>query len=109
MGVILYGVLLAHLVAYKEQYTNIGLTFVATVIIRILAKKTGDKDNADLVSLGGSALTVGEFAKLLKKVSESSFDGAAGTGSSGKGAILKSFETIYGPIMDTIKQLMDKK
>jgi len=79
MGVILYGVLLAHLVAYKEQYANIGLTFAATVVIRILAKKTGDKDNADLVGLGGSALTVSEFAKLLKKISESSFDGTTGT------------------------------
>jgi len=110
MGVLLYAALLAHLVAYKENYTNIGLTFAATVIARILVKKTGDIDNATLVNLGGSALTVEQAAILLKKVTTLGFDGTTNPLSpSGKGIISDSFHTIYTPIIEMVKDMLDKK
>jgi len=98
MSIILYGLLMAHLVAYKEQYTNIGIMFAATVIAKILVKKTGDLDNATLVNLGGSALTVQQVAVLLKKVTTSSFDGVGGTGTT-KGIVPELIESIKNTLI----------
>ena len=95
MGVILYAALLGHLIAYKEEYTHIGIMFAATIIAKILVKKTGDLDNATLVELGGTALTIEQIAILLKKVSTSSFDGVGGTGTT-KGLLPALLESAKG-------------
>ena len=97
MSLILYAAFMAHLVAYKDQYTNIGIMFAATVIAKILAKKAGDADNATLIGLGGSALTIQQVAILLKKVTTSSFDGTGGTGTT-KGLIPELLESIKNSI-----------
>jgi len=94
MSLILYAAFMAHLVAYKEQYTNIGIMFAATVIAKILVKKTGDLDNATLINLGGSALTIEQVAILLKKVTASSFDGTGGITESTKGLVPTLLESL---------------
>lgn len=74
---------------------RIGVTFAVIVCMKVLVKVTGSKDNSDLVAVGGSALTIGEFVKLLKKVGTSSFDGTGGTGTT-KGLIPQLLESIKG-------------
>ena len=98
MSLILYAAFMAHLVAYKEQYANILIMFSATVIARILAKKSGDLDNATLINLGGSALTIQQVAILLKKVTTSSFDGTSGTGTT-KGLVPELLESIKNTLI----------
>lgn len=98
MSIILYGILLAHLTAYREQYTNIGITFAVTVMMKILARKIGDKDNADLIGIGGGALTVGEFAKLIKQVTTRGFNGGTAGTEATKGLLPELLESIKGLI-----------
>lgn len=68
MSIILYGILIAHLNAYREQYANIGITFAMTFVIKKLIKAGGNVDHADLIGVGGYALTIGEFVKLIGKM-----------------------------------------
>lgn len=77
MGVVLYGLLLAHFYSYREEYTHIGITFVVTVALKKLTKSIGSVDNADLIGLGGGCLTVSEFAKLLNVLSRKGFAGTS--------------------------------
>ena len=100
MGVLLYGVFLAHVYSYREEYMNIGITFATTVILRKLVKSIGSTDNSDLIGLGGGALTVGECAKLLNELTSKGFAGIP-KDSSGTG------EPFFG-ILELIKSSLGK-
>lgn len=100
MTVILYGILLAHLAAYKEQYANIGVTFAMTFVFKKLIKSMGSQDQADLIGLGGYTLSIGEFVKLLKQLTRTGFDGKV-TGANPNGYI--------GDILDAIKGVVISK
>ena len=64
--------------AYKDDYANIGVMFAMTVVIKMLAKSGGAKDQSDLIAVGGGALTIGQFVKLIAKIKASSFVGEEG-------------------------------
>lgn len=74
MSIILYGILLAHLNAYKNYYANIGVTFAITYVMKRMIKSL-DNDQADLIGLGGYTLTIGEFTKLLGSIKQNGFKG----------------------------------
>lgn len=65
MTLILYGLFIAHLNAYRDYYMRIGITFSMTFLMKKLVKSGGQQDNAELIGLGGYALTIGEFVKLI--------------------------------------------
>lgn len=64
MTLILYGIFIAHLNTYKDQYANIGITFAIAYLMKRLLRSIS-KDHADMVGLGGYSLTIGEFVKLM--------------------------------------------
>lgn len=102
MTTILYGLLLAHFVAYKDYYAKIGVTFAITYLIKRLVKSAGDKDNADLVGLGGYTLTIGEFIKLLNSIKKNSFTGSSSEETN------EIIGGLLGQIMDSIKDIVIK-
>jgi hypothetical protein len=65
------GILSAHFINYKEFYWKIISTFSAAYITKRLVRIAGDKDNSDIVGLGGYALTFVEVLKLLGAVKNS--------------------------------------
>ena len=73
--VLLYGILLAHLNAYKEHYASIGIMFCMTYVFKRMIKSSGSQDYADLTGLGGYVLTVGEVVNLIKDMKRSGFQG----------------------------------
>jgi len=75
ISVVLYGILMGHFYSYRERYTQIGITFAVTYMLKRLIKQTGNIDNADLVGLGGYALTVDGFIMLLGDMKKSGFTG----------------------------------
>jgi len=93
MSLVLYGVFLAHFMAYKEQYAHIGVMFSITVIMKILAKVGGSKEQSDLIAMGGGALTGSEFIKLLKEI--------------GKGGMTGATENKNGLVSDIMKSIME--
>lgn len=68
MGTILYGLLIAHLLGYKEHYIRIGTTFVLTFATKRFVKSFGSKNEAEIIALAGYTLTFGEFIKLISQV-----------------------------------------
>jgi hypothetical protein len=67
------GILSAHFINYKEFYWKIISTFSATYITKRLVRMIGDKDKADILGLGGYALTFVEVLKLLGAVKNNGF------------------------------------
>ena len=99
-AVIAYGIFIAHIAAYHEQYSNIGMTFALTYVIKRWVK-SWSKDDADIIGIGGYALTVGEFAKLIKDIKTTSFQGNAVDSGKIMGGVL-------GKSVDWIKDLIVK-
>jgi len=77
MSVVLYGIIMGHIYSYRERYTQIGITFAVTYMLKRLVRQTGNMDHADLVGLGGYALTVDGFIKLLGDMKRNGFTGNA--------------------------------
>jgi len=71
MEIILYGLFLAHVASYRENYCRIGATFAMTICMKYLVKASGNKEDANLVAVAGGALTFQEFMKLLNKMAHS--------------------------------------
>jgi len=102
MSFVLYGVFLAHVMAYKEQYAHIGIMFSITVIMKVLAKVAGAKDQSDLITVGGGALTASEFLKLLQQMTSRGITGGIG------GAKASSEGGLLGDIIESVKGLVTK-
>jgi hypothetical protein len=68
MGTILYGLLIAHLLGYKEHYIKIGTTFALTFVTKRFVKSFGSKNDAEIIGLAGYTLTFGDFIKLISQV-----------------------------------------
>ena len=102
MTFILYGLLLAHLNSYREYYARMGATFAATFVLKKLIK-TVDKDNADLIGLGGYALTGGEFFKMINAMKSAGF---ARMNSEDTNKIIGG---LFGNGTDLIKKLLEGK
>lgn len=68
MGTILYGLLIAHIVGYKELYIKIGTTFALTFVAKRLVKSFGSKNEAEIIAMAGYTLTFGEFVHLISQV-----------------------------------------
>ena len=103
--VILYGLILAHINAYKDHYANIGIMFCLTFVFKKLIKSSGSPDNADLVGMGGYILTIDEFLKLLKAMKTSGFQGDPEAAKQIVGGVLGS---VLGGGSDFIKQITGK-
>ena len=99
MSVLLYAALLAHLHGYREQYTKIGIIFVTTMMMKLLIKN-GNKDHASMIGYAGGALTIGQFALLLKEVTKAGFTGGGESDKIMGGAL--------GGILDGIKGIFIK-
>ena len=102
MSFVLYGVVLAHFIAYKEQYAHIGVMFSITIVMKILAKVAGSKDQSDLIAVGGGALTGSEFVKLLKEITSKGITGGIG------GAKESSQGGLVGDLIEAVKGLVTK-
>jgi len=102
MSLILYGILLAHLNAYRNYYANIGIMFAMTYVMKRLIRSSSSNDHADLIGLGGYTLTIGEFVKLLKAMKEAGFKGNSEEANKIIGGML-------GEGVDLIKDLFIKK
>lgn len=64
------GILTAHFINYKEYYWKIFRTFSSVFIVKTLVKISGDKDNSDLIRLGGYSLTACEVINLISAVKQ---------------------------------------
>lgn len=100
MMIILYGILLAHINAYREYYTKIGITFAVTYMMKRLIRSSGQKDNADLIGLAGYSLTIGQFFILLNVMKNS---GAYGGNSAEANKIIGG---LLGGSVDLLKGLL---
>ncbi|HEY8890699.1 MAG TPA: hypothetical protein VIM70_10625 [Clostridium sp.] len=73
MGLILYGMLMAHLVGYKDEYMRIGTTFATTMMVKLVIKQA-NKDHATMIGLGGGFCVIKDVAILLEKVTKKGFN-----------------------------------
>lgn len=89
MGLILYAMLLGHLAGYKDEYLNIATTFATTVMIKLVVNRSGAKDHATMIGIGGGFVTLKQVFVLLEKVTAKGFDGkgVAGTTDTGNGLV----------------------
>jgi len=74
MGLILYGMLMAHLVGYKDEYMSIATTFATTMMVKLIVKGSGAKDHATMIGIGGGFVTVKQVGVLLEKVTKRGFN-----------------------------------
>ena len=103
--VVLYGILIAHLAAYKDHYANILVMFVMSYAFKRLVKSMGSQDNADLIGVAGYTLTIGEVVSLLKAMKTSGFQGDPEAAKKIVGGVLGN---ILGGGSDFIKQITGK-
>ena len=91
---------MAHIYSYRERYTEIGITFAVTYMLKRLVRQTGNTDHADLVGLGGYALTVNGFIKLLSDMKKSGFTGNSSESSKfiggGLGSVIDQLQHLIG-------------
>lgn len=96
MGAILYAAMIAHVVAYREQYMKIGVTVTTTMIVKLVIKE-GSKDHATMVGYAGGWLTIGQFLDLCKTLTARGFTGGiGGANPSGAGLIPELLKMITG-------------
>ena len=74
MGLIMYGMLMAHLVGYKDEYMKIATTFATTIMVKLVVKQAGNKDHATMIGLGGGFVTIKQALVLLEKVTKRGFN-----------------------------------
>lgn len=99
MGLILYGMLMAHLVGYRDEYLKIGTTFATTIMVKLVVKQ-GNKDHATMIGLGGGFVTVTQVLKLLEKVTKRGFSDPNAIG--GKNGLV-------GDMIESITKLLTSK
>ena len=75
IGLTIYGIVIAHILAYKHHYINIGTTFIATFITKRLIKSFGNNNHADLIGLSGYVLTWGGCMELIKAMKANGIGG----------------------------------
>jgi len=101
MGVILYGMLIAHIVGYKDEYLKIGTTFATTMMVKIVVKGAGSKDHATMCGIGGGFVTIKQVLGLLEKITHKGFDSLGVTDVNKNG--------IVGDMIQSITELLTPK
>ena len=74
-SVILYGLIIAHVTAYRNQYMRIGIIYACTFVFKRVVRAGGNKEHADLLGLGGYILTAGAIVELLIAMKGAGFTG----------------------------------
>lgn len=104
MALMFYLALIAHLDGYREEYLKVGVTFATTVMMKIVVNRSGAKDHATMIELGGGFLTVSKVFELINKITRRGFDGigVAGTGDKGKGLVADTLIKIMESLKDNL-------
>lgn len=100
MGLIMYGMLMAHLIGYKDEYMKIGTTLATTIMVKLVVKQAGNKDHATMIGLGGGFVTIKQVLILLEKVAKTGFSDTNAVG--GKNGIV-------GDMIENITKLLTNK
>jgi len=74
MGIIMYGMLMGHVVGYKDEYMKIAVSFATTMMVKLVIKSAGNKDHATMIGLGGGFVVIKNVFELLDKVTKRGFD-----------------------------------
>lgn len=97
------GLLLAHIVNYKEYLIKIGSNFVITFALKRIFKSINDPFKADMLGLSGYTLTFSSIIDYLVAVKEAGTctpDNTAG--------VSKEFGGLIPELIEAIKEAINK-
>lgn len=99
---ILTGVLMGHICAYKKYLSNIITTFTITFVLKKVVKGAGEPLKADVLGLGGYCLTGAEIFEYIGAVMSS------GNKSLDNKAIEETVKGLIPTIVDSVKEALKK-
>ncbi|HEY5588441.1 MAG TPA: hypothetical protein VIK86_05730 [Candidatus Paceibacterota bacterium] len=99
MGLILYGMAMAHIIGYKDEYMKIATNIAVTIMVKLVVKQSGNKDHATMIGLGGGFVVIKNVSELIGEITKKGFNVTNNFG--GKNGIVGD---IIGSITELIKK-----